>query len=248
MAVEENIKYGQWAKNNKVVYNMDVFGDWVRYHREDINEWTLQEAANNYNEKVRDAGIKDGKPITASGWRLRYELLGKTRTVSGDHTRRGSVKPAHCEAIALTLGLPLADVMKQAGFIPPPEDTAPQAQANRSIPSRNGQKPRAPHGGYKADTFTVQIGSLAENCLQIQAKKQNLSLTEYAQSLLERQSRIMNPYELRELSRKDRNRLMAQQAEEAAPLYEADLARPIEERELTAFTALDGEPIYDDTP
>ena len=35
-------------------------------------------------------------------------------------------------------------------------------------------------------------------------------------------------------------------AEDAAPLYAADLALPADERELTAFTALDGEPFYDE--
>ncbi len=48
------------------------------------------------------------------------------------------------------------------------------------------------------------------------------------------------------LPRAERNRLLAQAAEAAAPEYEADLALPPAERELTAFTALDGEPFLDD--
>jgi len=44
----------------------------------------------------------------------------------------------------------------------------------------------------------------------------------------------------------ERNRIMEQAAEAAAPEYEADLALPVAERELTAFTALDGEPFLDE--
>jgi len=46
------------------------------------------------------------------------------------------------------------------------------------------------------------------------------------------------------LPRTERNRILAIAAESAAPLYEADLALPVAERDLTAFTALDGEPFY----
>lgn len=49
------------------------------------------------------------------------------------------------------------------------------------------------------------------------------------------------------LPRAERNRILASAAEAAAPEYEADLARPVAERELTAFTALDGEPFLDDS-
>ena len=43
------------------------------------------------------------------------------------------------------------------------------------------------------------------------------------------------------LPRAERNRILAESAAEAAPEYEADLALPVGERELMAFTALDGE-------
>ncbi len=49
------------------------------------------------------------------------------------------------------------------------------------------------------------------------------------------------------LPRAERNRILALAADAAAPEYEADLARPVAERELTAFTALDGEPFLDDS-
>lgn len=48
------------------------------------------------------------------------------------------------------------------------------------------------------------------------------------------------------LPRAERDRILALAAEEAAPEYEADLALPVAERELTAFTALDGEPFLDE--
>ena len=47
------------------------------------------------------------------------------------------------------------------------------------------------------------------------------------------------------LPRNERNHLLAEAAAKAAPDYEADLALPVAERELTAFTALDGEPFLD---
>ena len=49
------------------------------------------------------------------------------------------------------------------------------------------------------------------------------------------------------LPRAERNRILALAAEAAAPEYEADLVRPVAERELTTFTALDGEPFLGDT-
>ena len=47
------------------------------------------------------------------------------------------------------------------------------------------------------------------------------------------------------LPRAERNQILAQAAESAAHNYEADLALPVAQRELTAFTALDGEPFFD---
>ena len=47
------------------------------------------------------------------------------------------------------------------------------------------------------------------------------------------------------LPKEERTRILRAQAEQAAEEYETDLARPVAERELTAFTALDGETFYD---
>ena len=96
--------------------------------------------------------------------------------------------------------------------------------------------------------LSVLVTPLTEKCLQIQARQQGMSLPAYVQFVLERQARIMDPYALRQLPRDERNQLMALQAKEAAPFYEADLALPIEQRELTAFTALDAEAVYDEMP
>ena len=58
--------------------------------------------------------------------------------------------------------------------------------------------------------------------------------------------RESDPAYLLSLPKAERNRIMEAQATLAAPLYEADLALPVAERELTAFTALDGDPILED--
>ena len=55
----------------------------------------------------------------------------------------------------------------------------------------------------------------------------------------------MTVRELLKAPREVRDAYMRAAAEDAAPLYNADLALPPAERELTAFTILDGEPIYE---
>ena len=47
------------------------------------------------------------------------------------------------------------------------------------------------------------------------------------------------------LSRETQDQLLREAAADAAPLYAADLALPATERELTAFTTLDGEEFAD---
>ena len=84
--------------------------------------------------------------------------------------------------------------------------------------------------------------------LEIQAQQEGLALEDYLKSVIARLARPMNVRMQRSLPREECNRLLAIQAASAAPLYEADLARPVEERELTAMTALDGEEVYDYTP
>ena len=58
--------------------------------------------------------------------------------------------------------------------------------------------------------------------------------------------READPAYLLSLPKAERYRIMEAQFDAAAPLYAADLALPVEQRELTAFTALDGDPILED--
>lgn len=58
-------------------------------------------------------------------------------------------------------------------------------------------------------------------------------------------SRESDPAYLLSLPKAERDQIMEAQAALAAPLYEADLALPVAARELTAFTALDGDPILE---
>ena len=58
--------------------------------------------------------------------------------------------------------------------------------------------------------------------------------------------READPAYLLSLPKVERDRILEAQAIHAAPLYEADLALPVAERELTAFTALDGEHFLED--
>ena len=58
-------------------------------------------------------------------------------------------------------------------------------------------------------------------------------------------SRSLTARELLSLPADKRDAYLRAAAEDAAPLYEADLALPPSERELTALTALDGEPLHE---
>ncbi len=63
--------------------------------------------------------------------------------------------------------------------------------------------------------------------------------------LEEQEPQSFTARQLLALPKAERTRILQAQAERAALEYEADLARPAEERELTAFTALDGETFND---
>jgi len=100
-----------------------------------------------------------------------------------------------------------------------------------------------------------------EDHLREKAARRGLAVTDYLWQIvgdapLKGDSREMagnagrpresDPAYLLSLPKAERNRIMEAQAASAAPLYEADLALPVAERELTAFTALDGDPILED--
>lgn len=95
---------------------------------------------------------------------------------------------------------------------------------------------------------TVNLETNEQDHLQAQARQQGLTLEGYVQAIIARMARCADPLTLRMLPREERNRLLALQAEDAAPLYAADLARPPSERELTAFSSLEGEPVHETTP
>ncbi len=93
----------------------------------------------------------------------------------------------------------------------------------------------------------ITLQQKEQKWLIARARQEGLTLEAYVQALIQRLT-LLDARQVRTLPREERNRLLAAQAAEAAALYEADLARPPAERELTAFTALDGAPVYDRTP
>ena len=93
-------------------------------------------------------------------------------------------------------------------------------------------------------TLVIEITPDVETRLQAAAAKRGLPVAEYAKALLERQ---VLPLAVRvaALPPEEQDRLMAAAAEDAADLYNEDLALSPSERELTAFTALDREPFLE---
>jgi hypothetical protein len=56
----------------------------------------------------------------------------------------------------------------------------------------------------------------------------------------------LTPRQLMKLPREQRRAALAASAKIMTPIYNEDLAKPVAERDLTAFTALDGEPVLED--
>ena len=96
--------------------------------------------------------------------------------------------------------------------------------------------------------MNVELPPELEIRIQQEAQKQGVDATAYALQLLSHSlpPRRLSARELLRLPCAERDRYLARAAEDAAPLYNADLARPVVDRELTAFTALDGEPYIED--
>jgi hypothetical protein len=98
-------------------------------------------------------------------------------------------------------------------------------------------------------TLIIELPPEIETRLQQAAARQGLPVEEYVKALLERQ---VLPLAVRvaTLPPEVQDRILVAAAEDAVDLYSADLARPTRDRELTAFTALDGEDFHDfpDTP
>src|SRR4051812_26215589 len=93
-------------------------------------------------------------------------------------------------------------------------------------------------------TLTIDLTPELEARLEAKARASGKPLPEYVRITLEELAtpEEVDMAEFLALPRQEQDRLLAAAAESAAPLYEADLALPPHEQELTAFTALDGEP------
>lgn len=100
-------------------------------------------------------------------------------------------------------------------------------------------------------SVTIDLAPEVEETLRQEAARQGLDTGEFARSLIERalSPRVYTARELLAMTPEWRAAYLQAAADDAAPLYDADLACPAHERELTAFTALDGEPFleYDGT-
>ena len=98
-------------------------------------------------------------------------------------------------------------------------------------------------------TVTLEVNLKPDDQARLtnHAKRSGMTLEAYVQTIVEKLA-SSDAALLRSLSRADRNRILADQAVDAAALYEADLALPISDRELTAFSALDGDPVHDIVP
>ena len=97
--------------------------------------------------------------------------------------------------------------------------------------------------------MNIELTPELEVRLQQAATRQGVDATSYALQTLDHAlpPRYLSASQLLKMPREERDRYLRQAAEEAAPLYNADLALPAEQRELTAFTILDGEPFLEDT-
>lgn len=95
-------------------------------------------------------------------------------------------------------------------------------------------------------TLTLQVNLKPDDQARLanRAKRAGMTLETYVQTIVEKLASSDVGF-LRSSSRADRNRVLSAQAIEAAALYESDLALPPADRELTAFSAIDGDPVHD---
>lgn len=103
-------------------------------------------------------------------------------------------------------------------------------------------------------THLIELTPEMEDRLKKKAHKDGKDVDSYLKLLVERsldgedhpEADESNPAYLLSLPKAERDRILEAQVALAAPLYEADLALPVEERELTAFTSLNDDPILED--
>jgi len=95
-------------------------------------------------------------------------------------------------------------------------------------------------------TLTIELSPEEEARLNAAAAQRGLKLSEYVRRVVQEAApRRLTARELMRLPREERLEILGRSVESAAPLYAADLALPAIERELTAFTILDGEPFLE---
>jgi hypothetical protein len=94
-------------------------------------------------------------------------------------------------------------------------------------------------------TLTIELTPEEEATLQARARAAGLETLEYARlrlvsDLPGEATRTYTALELLQLPAEERSRYLREAAELAAPEYEADLALPPDQRELTAISAIAG--------
>jgi hypothetical protein len=93
--------------------------------------------------------------------------------------------------------------------------------------------------------LTIELTAEQETALQAQASTAGLDASEYARQLLACDlagppTRTYTASELLKMPAEERSRYLRAAADLAAPEYEADLALPPHQRELTAISAIAG--------
>ena len=92
-------------------------------------------------------------------------------------------------------------------------------------------------------TLTIHLAPEIETRLSAEAARRGQHPTEFVTQLLERELKPKE-FDLKAflaMSLNEQDMLLEAAAVDAAPLYNADLTLPADQRELTALTALDGE-------
>ncbi len=98
-------------------------------------------------------------------------------------------------------------------------------------------------------TLELKVTPEVQAEIEAQARVKGMTVDEYVLSVVEL---LVPTHEfdldgLLELPREQQKRILETASERAAPEYREDLSLPPFERELTAFTALDGEDLADES-
>lgn len=98
-------------------------------------------------------------------------------------------------------------------------------------------------------SITIDLSPDVEELLRRAAADRNLDERDYVRRLIEEEvlPRTPTAAELLVMSPEEREPYLVAASAALEEDYRNDLAKPSEDRELTALTALDGEPFHDDT-